>query len=623
MRHVVSSVTLALGLVGAVVAPAGPAPAAPAAAPVLAAAPKKKCTVADDRLRELSGLVATGDGYVVINDGSDDPSRKRVFYLDAKCKVDKEIRYSGDGPLDTEDLALGPDRKTLWVADTGDNIEKKTRRERVAVWTMPLSGSKEPVLHRLAYPGKEPHDAEALLVGDDNLPLVITKELSGKSEVFTPTAKLKAGGDPEPIPMKKVGEVTLPKTNTENKYGGTGRLLVTGAARSPDGAKVVLRTYADAFEFDVADGDILKALTSGKPRVTPLADPFGEAISYTSDGKSFVTVSDGGSLDPTDPIDILGYTPATTGVEALPNGGKVETRPAAEKSWLEGLSLDEITYLIAAVGVLGALLVGAGVFGILRARRRPAPVAPADESERSDEFPVNGGVPPGNRPDAPPRGGVYGGAQGGGVYGGAAAGERPAGGVYGGGRPPGGAVYGGGAQGGGRPPSGGAAQGGGRGQVGVPQVGGPQGGGPQGGGASPGGGRPGGASQGGGGRSGGGRPQGGRPQGGGGAPGGGVYGGGAGGGGGTGERGGSGGGVYGGGGGGGQGGARPGGRGGGPGGAGHRGQPGGGRRGDGGRAEPPRRDPRDPRGERRDDGYGERGQYGPVPGGREPRGDRY
>ncbi|PTA44309.1 hypothetical protein [Micromonospora sp. RP3T] len=589
MRHVVSSVTLALGLVGAVVAPAGPAPAAPAAAPVLAAAPKKKCTVADDRLRELSGLVATGNGYVVINDGSDDPSRKRVFYLDAKCKVDKEIRYSGDGPLDTEDLALGPDRKTLWIADTGDNIEKKTRRERVAVWTMPLSGSKDPVLHRLAYPGKEPHDAEALLVGDDNLPLVITKELSGKSEVFTPTAKLKAGGDPEPIPMKKVGEVTLPKTNTENKLGSPGRALVTGAARSPDGARVVLRTYADAFEFDVAGGDILKALTSGKPRVTPLADPFGEAISYTSDGKSFVTVSDGGSLDPTDPIDILGYTPATTGVEALPNGGKVETRPAAEKSWLEGLSLDEITYLIAAVGVLGALLVGAGVFGILRARRKPAPVAPTDESERSDEFPVNGGFPPGNRPDAPPRGGVYGGAQGGGVYGGAAAGERPAGGVYGGGRPQGGAVYGGG-------PQGGRAQGGGG--RGVPQGGGGRGV-PQGGGA-PGGARP----QGDGGRpAGGGRPQGGRPQGGGG-PQGGVYGGG-----GAGERGGSGG-VY-------------GGRGGGPGSTGQRGQPGGGRRGDGGRAEPPRRDPRDPRGGRRDDGHGERGQYGPVPGGREPRGDRY
>ncbi|MEV0004598.1 hypothetical protein AB0H28_20270 [Micromonospora sp. NPDC050980] len=589
MRHVVSSVTLALGLTGAVVAPAGPVSAAPAAAPVLAAAPKKKCTVTDDRLRELSGLVATSGGYVVINDGSDDPGRKRVFYLDAKCKVDKEVRYSGDGPLDTEDLALGPDRKTLWIADTGDNVEKKTRRERVAVWTMPLSGSKQPVLHRLSYPAKEPHDAEALLVGDDDLPLVITKELSGKSEIFTPTAKLKTSGDSEPIPMRKVGEFTLPRTNTENKLGTPGRLLVTGAARSPDGAKVVVRTYADAFEFDVAGGDLVKALTSGKPRVTPLADPFGEAISYTADGKSFVTVSDGGSLDPEDPIEILGYPPSTTGVEALPNGGKVATKPAAQKSWLEGLSLDEITYLIAAVGVLGALLVGAGVFGILRARRKPTPVEPAAGSERGGEFPVNGGFPPGGRPDAPPRGGVYGGGQPGGVHGGAASGERPEGGVYGGGRPPGGAVYGGAAMGGGGAPSG--------------------------------------------------RPPGGRPAGGGG-PQGGVYGGGerAGQGGvyGGGERAGQGG-VYGGGERAGQGGAYGGGEragrggayggpgvarpGGAPGGAGHRGQPGGGgRRGDGGRAEPPRRDPR---GARRDDGYGEPGRYGPVPGGREPRGDRY
>ncbi|NHO79526.1 hypothetical protein [Micromonospora sp. CMU55-4] len=567
MRHVVSSVTLALGLVGAVVAPAGPAPAAPAAAPVLAAAPKKKCTVEDNRLRELSGLIATSSGYVVINDGTDDPSRKRVFYLDAKCKVEKEVRYSGDGPFDTEDLALSPDRKTLWIADTGDNVEKKTRRERVAVWTMPLSGAKQPVLHRLSYPGKEPHDAEALLVGDDNMPLVITKDLSGKSEIFTPTVKLKTAGDPEPIPMKKVGEVTLPKTDTENKLGSPGRALVTGAARSPDGSKVVLRTYADAFEFDVSGGDIVKALTTGKPRITPLADPFGEAISYTPDGKLFVTVSDGGTLDDSDPIDILSYTPSTSGAEALPNGGKAETKAAAEKSWLEGLSLDEITYLIAAVGVIGALLVGAGVFGILRSRRKPAPRAAAEEPERSGEFPVNGGFPSAERPEAP-RGGVYGGGQGG-VYGGAANGDRPpSGGVYGGGRP-GGGVYGGGPQEGGRGQGGGRPPGGTR----------PQGGGVYGGGA---------------------------PAGGGGR-GGGVYGGGQGGGG----QGGSGRGGQG------------GGYGGGPGGPGYRGQPGGGPRGGGGRAEPPRRG-QDPRGARREDGYDDRGQYGPVSGGgREYRGDRY
>ncbi|MFE9693134.1 hypothetical protein [Micromonospora sp. NPDC005806] len=475
MRHAVSSVTIALSLVGAVVAPAGTALAAPAAAPALAAAPKKKCAVEDKRLRELSGLVATSTGYVVINDGTDDPSRKRVFYLDAKCKIAKDpVRYSGDGPLDTEDLAVGPDKKTLWIADTGDNVESKTRRPRVAVWTMPLSGSKQPVLHRLVYPEGKPHDAEALLIGDDNLPLVITKDLSGKSEIFTPTAKLKSGGDLEAVPMKKLGEVTLPKTNTENKLGAPGRMLVTGAARSPDGSKVVLRTYADAFEFDVTGGNIVAALTTGKPRVTPLADPFGEAISYTADGKSFVTVSDGGSLDAADPIDILSYTPSAAGVEALPNGGKEVTKPAAQKSWIEGLTLDEITYLIAALGVIGALMVFAGIFGIMRARRKPAPAEP----ERRDEFPADGGFSP---PPGGPRGGVYGGAPSGGVYGGDAPGRPPAGGVYGGGRPQGGGgVYGGGAQSGGRPQGG--AYGGGAQQGGGGYGGGQQGGGSYGGG---------------------------------------------------------------------------------------------------------------------------------------------
>ncbi|MFG2055054.1 hypothetical protein ACGFI9_13575 [Micromonospora sp. NPDC048930] len=488
MRHAVSSVTIALSLIGAVVAPAGLAVAAPAAAPVLAAAPKKKCTVEDKRLRELSGLVATGTGYVVIDDGSDDDSHKKVFYLDTKCGIAKEpVSYSGQGPYDTEDLALGPDKQTLWIADIGDNATSKTRRERIAVWTMPLNGKKRPVLHRLSYPENKPHDAEALLVGDDKLPLIITKDPSGKAEIFKPAGALKSG-DTEPVPMEKVGEVTVPKTNTDNKLGAPGRLTITGAARSPDGTKVVLRTYADAFEYDVANGDLVGAL-KGTPRVTPLADVFGEAISYTPDGKSFVTVSDVGLLDDTEPVEILSYVPSTKGVEALPNVGGAAAKPAAEKSWFESLSLDEITYLIAAVGVIGALMVFAGIFGIMRARSKPAPPEPAD---RADEFPANDGFPPpGNRAEAgPPRGGVYGGS--GGVYGGGPANgtpaRPPAGGVYGGGRPQdggggGGGVYGGGPRGGGGRPQGGGVYGGG------PQGGGGYGGGHQQGGGGYGGGR--------------------------------------------------------------------------------------------------------------------------------------
>ncbi|MEV4489836.1 hypothetical protein AB0K04_06960 [Micromonospora coxensis] len=604
MRRAVSSVTVALSLLGATVACPGAATAAQAAP-----APKKRCTVEDPRLDELSGLVATKTGYIVINDGSLQENRKRVFYLDSKCTIAKEpVRYSGAGPFDTEDLAVSADGKTLWIADIGDNPGKE-RRSRIAVWTMPVGGGKQPVLHRLTYPEQKPHDAEALLVGADNLPLVITKVPSGKAEIYTPTAKLKSGGDTEPVPMKKVGEITLPETTTDNPLNIFGRVAITGAARSPDGTKVVLRTYADAFEYDVTGDDLVGALTTGKPRVTPLADPFGEAISYSPDGKTFLTVSDAGELAADDPIDILAYTPSTSGAEALA-GADDAKKPAAEKSWFDTLSLDQITYLIAAVGVLGALLVGAGIVGILRSRRRPAPAdtgGDADDPERDDPF-SSGAIDRGDDGAGGARGGVYGGAPaagvygappaaggparapaGGGVYGGGARpggpasggarpaaagapggnapGGRPGGGVYGGGRPAGGGVYGGAA--GGQPQGGGAPRGG------APAGGAPRGGAPRGGAPA---GPPAAA------------PRGGAPAG---PPGAGPRGGGP---------------------------AGP--RGGAPNGAAPRG---GGVYGGGGRAEPPRREPgpRDPRSApRRDEGYDDRQGYGQPPG-REHRGERY
>src|SRR5690606_34017132 len=131
--------------------------------------------------------------------------------------------YSGQGPLDPEDLALSPDGETLWIADIGDNITSTKRRERVALWTMPADGSDEPVLHRVAYPQREPRDAEALLIGDDGKPLIITKTLSGKAELFAPTAALRKNNT-EPVPMAKVGEVSLPKTTTPNLLQGPGRV---------------------------------------------------------------------------------------------------------------------------------------------------------------------------------------------------------------------------------------------------------------------------------------------------------------------------------------------------------------------------------------------------------------
>ncbi|MFI6759603.1 hypothetical protein ACIBF5_10760 [Micromonospora sp. NPDC050417] len=457
MRRVLSSIMVIGGVVGASLGLA--------ATPALAA-PTKVCTVDDDRTNELSGLVATTSGYVVINDGTDLESHDRVFFLSTKCKVTKSVPYVNRAAADPEDVALSADGKTLWIADIGDNPDAQTRRRSVVLWSLPADGSGKTTLHRLSYPGNKPHDAEALLLGADGTPYIITKTGTAKSEIYRPTAPLQKD-NAEGVPMELAGEITLPKSTTENLLTATGRLMVTGAATSPDGKRIVVRTYADAFEWDVPDGDIVKALTTGKPRMTPLEDAFGEAISYTPDGKSFVTVSDVGSLaDDTDVV-IQSYVPSTQVVEVAAAAGGDDAKSESSKSWTADLTLTDITYLIAAVGVLGALLVGLGIFGIVRARRARAAEAaePANPVGDPDGQRSGGQVPgDGSYESSPARGTTYGGGgQAGGPGGYRPGGEyeqpgRPPAGVYGG-QPAGGAVYGGGAPTGPRPPAGGGPSG--------------------------------------------------------------------------------------------------------------------------------------------------------------------
>ncbi|RZU49633.1 hypothetical protein EV385_1386 [Krasilnikovia cinnamomea] len=407
-------------MVGAASAHAMPAPVA---ADVKAAPAKKLCKVEDTRLTELSGLVATTNGFITVNDSTDRETQKKVFYLDQTCKVTNAVPYSGKGPLDTEDMALSRDRKTLWIGDTGDNDKK---RATIALWKMPATGSKSPTLYRLKYPDGA-HDAEGLLLDGDGIPIVVTKD-AGKAGLYKPAAALKADSA-DGVPLRRVGEVTLPSSDTANPLGPVGRLVATGAAVSPDGTKVVIRTYADAFEWDVTGGDMVAAL-KGTPRQTPLPnEPFGEAISYTPDGKAYVTVSDMGQFSADTANFLLRYTPATQVVSA---GAKAKTpQDSASPAWYSELSLKDLTYMVGGVGALGALLVGLGVSGIMRSRKKPAlePVSPAPAAaapkpaDAETELLSVGGPaaaplsarPPGvgpvygaNRGGPPPGGGVYG-----------------------------------------------------------------------------------------------------------------------------------------------------------------------------------------------------------------------
>jgi hypothetical protein len=388
-------------VVGAlVVGGSAPALAEPSAAPSGAAptgaaeqvAGTSFCTVADSKLIELSGIVAVGGFLYVHNDGSSVTDRVKVFKLDQQCKVKAAIPYPTKA-IDPEDIALGPNNQ-IWIADTGDNDKQRTH---VALWK--LENDKITGPFRISYPDKK-YDAEALLIKNDGTPLIITKDPT-TTRIFAPTAPLVAAAV-APVPMAEVGTVPIPASATNNVLGGTGRKIVTGAAQSPDGKKVVLRTMADAFEFDVAGGDIVKALTTGKPRKTPLPqEPWGEAITYSADSSVFYTVSETADrFKPTDPgykPVVLSYKPV---VEVYTPPAQVQLPTAQEDSFLnkaiKNLSLDGLYLILGLIGLIGVLLVTLGTVTIVKARkRRRLAEQKAAELAEDDEF---DGAPPDNSP---------------------------------------------------------------------------------------------------------------------------------------------------------------------------------------------------------------------------------
>ncbi|MGV9212321.1 hypothetical protein ACTFTM_10725 [Micromonospora sp. RB23] len=329
-------------------------PAAPAAAGA-ARAGDPVCEIRDKRLNELSGMVATDDGYVVVNDGADDEARRRIFFLDKRCTVARAVSYPSR-PRDTEDLAVGRDG-AVWVADIGDNDRN---RETIALWRLAADADR-PVLYRMRYPDN-PHDAEALLIDASGRPLVITKGGSGTVVLYAPTTALKPGAT---TPLASVGKVVLPSTTTSNPFSFLGRGVVTGAASAPDGRRVVLRSYADAFEYDVPDDDLVGALTSGTPRITPLPDePQGESITYSRDGRSLLTVSESADQPAGSRPTILRY-PATAALAGHPAESTTAAPPSAPAAspaaQAAGTGGGQVWSLAAGGGTLLALLAVAGL----------------------------------------------------------------------------------------------------------------------------------------------------------------------------------------------------------------------------------------------------------------------
>lgn len=266
----------------------------PLLAALVAVAPEVLFTFDDERVEESSGLVAASSGDAVFTH-EDSGTDLSFFTVDLRGRTLARSTFRGQDMRDVEDAALGPG-PSLYLADIGDNNAVRRRvlvhrldepaidttRRDVAVDGEGLTSTS------LTYEDG-PRDAEALLVHPrTGQVIVVSKEVLG-GNVYAAPQPLADGV------LRRVGSLSLPSSTTSGgpKIGGVQRVLVTGGAVSPDGRRVALRTYTDAYVFQVP-GDDLAAALQGEPLALPLpATPQGEAITWTRDGSALLTSTEG------------------------------------------------------------------------------------------------------------------------------------------------------------------------------------------------------------------------------------------------------------------------------------------------------------------------------------------
>ena len=231
------------------------------------------------RLTESSGVVASRRAgvYWTLNDSGDGPL---LYATDSAGGDLGRITVSGATNVDWEDLSAGqcpqsPGR-CLYVGDIGDN---STRRGSITIYAVPepapplhardtlRSASAEAVLEYV-YPDR-PHDAEALAVLPGGRFLLITKDLFGPARLYEGSVRSAL----RPDTLRFLGTLPIPTRALSGR-------LVTGAAATPDGRLLVVRTYVSLHFFDLADTARPVAIGPADGILIPVVETQGEGIAF-------------------------------------------------------------------------------------------------------------------------------------------------------------------------------------------------------------------------------------------------------------------------------------------------------------------------------------------------------
>jgi len=255
-------------------------------------------TVADADLLETSG-VAVGRRDPAVLWVHNDSGHDSILYA-----IDRSGALLGTWTLDVEgddleDMAAGyADDGTpeLWLGDVGDNRLERTeiklyRLEEPEVDTGGVAEDHDVTdleTLTLTYPDGA-HNCETVMedpvTGDLYL---LTKEIDGASELFRKAAPHTDG---------ETAELEYITTLNFGTGALAGNKLVTGGDFSPDGAWIVVRTYADTAFVWPRDrsATVADAFAADPCTLTLPTEPQGEAICFDADADGLITISEGES----------------------------------------------------------------------------------------------------------------------------------------------------------------------------------------------------------------------------------------------------------------------------------------------------------------------------------------
>lgn len=236
---------------------------------------------------ESSGLAAGRRSPGIFWTHNDSGGEPVVFAVDAAGNLLGIVRVTGAANRDWEDAAAGPcpAGDCLYLADTGNNNARRDQPEPV-LWRIPEpaptdSASAPAERFRARFPRGSP-DTEAVFVLPDGGVYLITKGNREPVELYRWPTPLQAGA---PQPLERVRQLAPEPDQPGDR--------VTGAAASPDGRWVAVRTYATLALYRTAD-----LLGSGGPALemdlTPLGQSQGEAVALRDGGVVMLT-SEGSS----------------------------------------------------------------------------------------------------------------------------------------------------------------------------------------------------------------------------------------------------------------------------------------------------------------------------------------